>query len=263
MFGKLFASMYDGSLHGHWQATVTLQQFVILSNRHGEVDMTAEAIAARTGIPLPILTKGIEELERPDPQSRGPAEEGRRIVRLSPARSWGWRIVNYLFYRSLANAEDKREGARERQRRHRNSAVTNSHAASRSSRHAEAEAKGDAKAKANPKQARVEFLSEGSGLPSALPLEDGREALLALPYIAELELAYPAVDVKQELREMRQWLVGNPTKRKTASGILRFVTGWLKGEQEAAEKRAREARGARESDSAYARELEAARRGKP
>ena len=50
MFGKLFASMYDGSLHGHWEATVALQQLVILSNRHGEVDMTAEAIAARSSV---------------------------------------------------------------------------------------------------------------------------------------------------------------------------------------------------------------------
>lgn len=36
-----------------------------------------------------------------------------------------------------------------------------------------------------------------------------------------------AVDVIQELRNMRGWIDSNPTKRKTKSGILKFVNGWL------------------------------------
>lgn len=38
---------------------------------------------------------------------------------------------------------------------------------------------------------------------------------------------YPAVDVEQELRRMVAWLDSNPTKRKTRSGIERFINSWL------------------------------------
>jgi uncharacterized protein YdaU (DUF1376 family) len=42
---------------------------------------------------------------------------------------------------------------------------------------------------------------------------------------------YPAVDVMQQLRNMSGWLEANPTRRKTAKGILRFVVNWLAKEQ--------------------------------
>lgn len=51
---------------------------------------------------------------------------------------------------------------------------------------------------------------------------------------AEWGRLFPAVDVRQELREMRAWLQANPKKRKTGSGIPRFVTSWLSKEQEKA-----------------------------
>jgi len=38
---------------------------------------------------------------------------------------------------------------------------------------------------------------------------------------------YPAVDVHQELKAMESWLDANPTKRKTKTGIKRFVNSWL------------------------------------
>lgn len=93
MYGKLFAQMYDGSLYGKWQALVTFQQMVVLCDSDGVVDMTPQALAARTSIPLEIIHQGIADLEQPDPQARFPAYEGRAVVRLSPLRAWGWRIV--------------------------------------------------------------------------------------------------------------------------------------------------------------------------
>ena len=38
---------------------------------------------------------------------------------------------------------------------------------------------------------------------------------------------YPAVDVMFELGKMRSWIDANPTKRKTAKGIRKFINGWL------------------------------------
>jgi hypothetical protein len=111
VYVKIFPQMYDGTLatRGPWEALVTFQQLLVLADPVGIVDMTSEAISRRTTIPLNIITAGITALEQPDPESRSPAEDGRRIVRLSEARSWGWRIVNYLEYRDIRDEEHRRE----------------------------------------------------------------------------------------------------------------------------------------------------------
>lgn len=42
---------------------------------------------------------------------------------------------------------------------------------------------------------------------------------------------YPAVNIRQSFREIKGWCIANPTKRKTKSGALKFVNGWLAREQ--------------------------------
>ena len=110
MYGKLFVQMYDGTLgtDGPWQALVAFQQMIILADKEGVVDMTAEAIARRTTIPADIIKIGITTLEQADPHSRSPEEDGRRIIRLSDDREWGWRIVNYTHYRNIRSQEERR-----------------------------------------------------------------------------------------------------------------------------------------------------------
>jgi hypothetical protein len=114
VFVKIFPSIFDGTLLGDWQAIVTLQQMLILCDQSGVIDMTPQALSARTSIPLDIIINGIRSLEAPDPHSRTPGEDGRRIVLLDAHRPWGWRIVNYLKYRNLKNMEQKREADRVR-----------------------------------------------------------------------------------------------------------------------------------------------------
>lgn len=106
--------MYGGTLYGHWEAIVTMQQFIVLSNADGIVDMTPEAIAGRTTIPLKIIKKGIEFLEKADPYTRTPGEDGRRIVLMDDHRPWGWKLVNHWKYKALRNMEEKREADRTR-----------------------------------------------------------------------------------------------------------------------------------------------------
>ncbi len=65
-----------------------------------------------------------------------------------------------------------------------------------------------------------------------LTLNDKSEHPIYQQQIEEWTALYPAVDVMQELRKMRGWLQGNPQKRKTARGILRFITSWLAREQD-------------------------------
>lgn len=114
MYGKVFDSMYDGTLRVCWQAVAIFPHLIVLADDDGIVDMTAVAIHGRTGIPLEIIDPGIEFLEQPDPHSRTPTMDGRRIERLDAHRPWGWRIVNYQKYRDMATRADKKRADRER-----------------------------------------------------------------------------------------------------------------------------------------------------
>lgn len=109
MYGKLFSSMFSGSLHGHWQAIVTFQQMIILADKDGTIEITPSALSATTSIPLDIIETGIAVLEAPDANSRTPDQDGRRITRINPNRPWGWHITNYSHYRNIRTAEERRE----------------------------------------------------------------------------------------------------------------------------------------------------------
>ena len=50
--------------------------------------------------------------------------------------------------------------------------------------------------------------------------------------VLELSQLFPAVDVKQELREMLSWSKANPRRRKTFNGMPGFIHKWLAKEQD-------------------------------
>lgn len=119
MFGKVFASLWEGSMVG--QSDVQLVFVYMLANcdRDGVVDKTHEFIAVVTGIALDRVRAAVVVLESPDPRSRTPDHEGRRILRLDDHRDWGWLIVNRQKYRAMIDEEVRREQNRERVRRSR------------------------------------------------------------------------------------------------------------------------------------------------
>lgn len=64
-----------------------------------------------------------------------------------------------------------------------------------------------------------------------LMLNDKSEFPIYEKDVAAWESLYPAVDVRQNLRNMKGWLDSNPKRRKTRAGIKRFITNWLSKEQ--------------------------------
>ena len=64
-----------------------------------------------------------------------------------------------------------------------------------------------------------------------LTLNDKTEYPVTTEKYQEWAVLYPAVDIMQQLRSMRGWINANPAKRKTKSGIERFINGWLAKEQ--------------------------------
>ncbi len=65
-----------------------------------------------------------------------------------------------------------------------------------------------------------------------LPLNTGEEYPVPESYLQEYKSLYPAVEVQQQLRNIRGWLLSNPKKRKTKTGITRFINTWLQKEQD-------------------------------
>ena len=66
----------------------------------------------------------------------------------------------------------------------------------------------------------------------AIPLNDGTEWKPTISQYTEFCRLYPNVDIQQEFRSMRGWCNNNPKKKKTRSGVKRFVNGWLEREQD-------------------------------
>lgn len=84
---------------------------------------------------------------------------------------------------------------------------------------------------ASAEQTQAIVLDESPVL-ETLPLIDGTAFEVREAFVKELDPLYPAIDPIATIREMKGWLIGNPTRRKKRSGIKRFITTWLKNEQD-------------------------------
>jgi len=176
MYVKLFAQIFDSTLAEDYLERLVFTDLLTLADQDGCVDMTLNAISRRTNVPLEIVRAAIEQLCQPDPESRSPEEDGRRIVLMSADRAWGWRIVNYLKYRKTVDDETRRAQNRERKQKQRDrergshgssrnvTPVTLGHAISR-----QAEVKPEAKAEA---EARTEEATDAGGAGGGAPASE-------------------------------------------------------------------------------------------
>lgn len=58
-------------------------------------------------------------------------------------------------------------------------------------------------------------------------LNDGTEYAVSENDVVTYQQLYPAIDVRQELRNIQAWCLSNPKNRKTRNGAKRFLNGWL------------------------------------
>lgn len=102
-YTPLFDSALDGTLYGKWPHTGIWTCLLSQCNRHGEIDVVPALIAAKIGVPVETLLECIADFMKPDPGSRTPAFEGRRLELIEPGtRNWGWRVINHSGYRNRA-----------------------------------------------------------------------------------------------------------------------------------------------------------------
>ena len=68
-----------------------------------------------------------------------------------------------------------------------------------------------------------------------IELETNKEGVLfpvTVDYVSQMKSLYPAVDVEQEIRNAKGWLISNRAQRKTYKGMPRFINSWLSREQD-------------------------------
>lgn len=118
MFVKLFSQILDSSIADNRKLRHFFTDLLLCADASGNVMMTDTAIARRIGSTVDEVEWGLKELSSPDPRSKTPDHEGRRIERLE-GHGYGWRILNYEMYRAMRDAEQLREATRIRVQRHR------------------------------------------------------------------------------------------------------------------------------------------------
>jgi len=61
----------------------------------------------------------------------------------------------------------------------------------------------------------------------AMPTQNGELVEVYSDWVEAAKTTFPGLDVDYQLSKARFWLENNPSKRKTAKGIPRFLSSWL------------------------------------
>lgn len=136
-YSKLFSDIVDSSI---WDEDSDICKVWItllaLSNADGFVRGSIGWLAGKSRVSPKVCAKAIAKFSSPDPQSRTPDNEGRRIEVLAD----GWLILNYLLFRDRLSSNPKAVATRLRVQKHRQrynalrnaESVTSTHSASAS-----------------------------------------------------------------------------------------------------------------------------------
>lgn len=116
MFGKHFASMYEGSMYGAGIAVFAVWGYVIANCNKGAVELNPKKLADTLGGTMQEVTEAIQFLERPDEHSRFKEYGGRRLVKEG---EFQYRVPSWEFYRQIRNEDERREYNRKKQAEYR------------------------------------------------------------------------------------------------------------------------------------------------
>lgn len=113
-FVKLYGTILDSSIWGEPHATVRLWiTLLAMADQNGAVNASVGGLTRRANLTREECETALSVLLAPDPDSKSPEHEGRRIE----AIDGGWLVLNHRAYRDLRT--DKQIEVAERQRRFR------------------------------------------------------------------------------------------------------------------------------------------------
>jgi len=118
MFGKLYDSMYTGSMFGAGAHVFAVWGYCIANGIKGggTLELNPRMLACTLGCSEEEVEKAIAYLCAPDQKSRNKTEEGRRLVKDG---EYQYRMVNFKDYFGIRSQDERREYNRHRQRAHR------------------------------------------------------------------------------------------------------------------------------------------------
>lgn len=115
-FTKLYSSILDSSV---WDEDVYTRilwiTMLAAADQYGRVICSRSRLRAKANIPQKPFDQSLRKLSAPDPESRTPDNEGRRIEQVQG----GWVLLNYETYRKLRTAEERKLYKREWDRQNR------------------------------------------------------------------------------------------------------------------------------------------------
>ncbi len=115
-FVKLYGSILDSSVWSEDPYTrLVWITMLAMADADGFVEAAVPGLARRANVPLEACEAALARLQAPDPHSKSPEHEGRRIERAER----GWTILNYKTYRELRTERQVKDAARQRRHRER------------------------------------------------------------------------------------------------------------------------------------------------
>lgn len=116
---KIFGSILGSSVWAEAPATrIVWITMLALADAQGHVEASVSGLARFANVSPRQCAAALEILAAPDPDSKSPAHEGRRIEKAER----GWMILNYLAYRELQSPKQIADAARAQEYRDRKTA---------------------------------------------------------------------------------------------------------------------------------------------
>ena len=125
MYGKHFASMYTGSMFGKPAIVFAVWGYVISHMREDRksgqtfVELNPTLLASVFATSPVDVCSGLDVLEGPDPASRTPEADGRRLILMDHTRHMGpllYQVVNGAKYHAIRDEEERRAYLRDAKR---------------------------------------------------------------------------------------------------------------------------------------------------
>ena len=210
-YTKLFSEIITSTIWAEPDETrIVWITMLALKDKWGIVGATVPGLAHMARVDVEVCRKAIEKFMGPDPDSRTPDYEGRRIEVVEG----GWRILNHEKYRRLMSADERREYLAQKQRefRARQQYVNNRKQESTVSTHSDADTEADA------------YKDIGAVCPKPRVAKATPAPQADSDFIEELAKspAYEGIDVRREFEKMKAWSMTN----KKVPSRRRFVN-WL------------------------------------
>ena len=240
-YTKLFSSIIASSV---WQEPPETKlvwiTLIAMKDANGDVMASLPGLAHLAGVPLEATQKAIETFLSPDPYSRTPDHEGRRIE----AISGGWRILNHDLYRSMRNGDERREYQRQWAAKKRSKCrhVDNVDKCRPQSTHTDT----DTDTNTEVHNTHVHPVDKaGAEAPAVCPVSESRKAgVKQRPTEQEVELYAAKIGLPQseaakfmDYYDSNGWRVGRNPMRDWRKAMSGWRTRWAERNQQEASKR--------------------------